>query len=465
MISKEAIYRQAEEDGPSVLPQVMNSEIISALKSEYVQLQSRYEDMSVTFYDEYPSVKALKARMDSVSRRIEAEENKVFLAIKNEYSATLKKVQNLQERVIEQRRLAVMLNEQATQYKIMEREVETNKEIYQSLLQRAKEIESMAGVTSSNINIVDKALLPILPFKPKVKMNLLLAIVIGFLAGVGLSFMLEYFSDTISDPEEIAGRFQIPILGATPFERNAEKNIDRIFTSDPRSPMAEALRTTKVSIQLSGSESQSKTFLVTSTKPNEGKSTLAVNLALAYAGAGEKVVLIDSDLRNPRIHKIFKSENLQPGPGISRYLAGFGDIGLVNPSEVDNLDIIPAGPIPPNPVELLASNRFEKLIRSLEEEYDRIILDGPPFLGFADVLVMGRQVGGIVLVCCMGETTRDALRDFKKNINNCHCNILGCVINKVDIHRKYGYQSYYKYYHDSGCSGLEKKEGEPSKLI
>jgi capsular exopolysaccharide synthesis family protein len=366
--------------------------------------------------------------------------------------------------VIEQQRLAVMLNERATQYKIMVREVETNKEIYQSLLQRAKEIESMAGVSSSNINIVDKALLPVLPFKPKVKMNLLLALVIGFLGGVGLSFVLEYFSDTISDPEEIADRFQIPILGATPFERNGEKDIERIFISNPRSPMAEALRTTKLSIELSGTGSQSKTFLITSTKPNEGKSTIAVNLALAHASAGEKVVLIDSDLRNPRIHKIFDSKHLQPSPGISRYLAGVGDTGLVRQSEVDNLDLIPAGPIPPNPVELLASNRFEELINSLEGQYDRIILDGPPFLGFADVLVMGRQVGGIVLVCCMGETTRDALRDFKKNIYNCRGNILGCVINKVDLHKKYGTHSYYKYYHDCVCSGSGKQKEEPSQL-
>ncbi|MBW2606868.1 MAG: polysaccharide biosynthesis tyrosine autokinase [Deltaproteobacteria bacterium] len=448
LIGKEAVYKQAVEDGPSSLPQVMKSKIISDLKAEYARLRSRYEDQKVTFYDAYPAVKALKARMASLSRRIRSEENKIFLSLENEYRAALKKVQSLQESVARQRQLAMDLNERATQYNIMIREVETNKEIYQSLLERTKEIESMAGVSSSNIQIVNKASLPLLPFKPRVRLNLLLALLLGLLGGVGFAFFLEYFNDAITNPDEIADRFQIPILGVIPFEKANGHPVEQTFAFDPMSPLSEALRTTKLSIQLSGTGRQSKTLLFTSTKTNEGKSTLAANLTLAFACAGEKVILIDTDLRKPQIHKIFDAGFMGNSGGLSKFLAGFKHRDLIIRNSNPGFHFIAAGPIPPNPVELLASRRFSNLIRFLEKHYDRIILDGPPYLGFADVLVMGQHVGGIVLVSSIGETTRAALRDFKKSVVNCRGKILGCIINKVPVTRGYGYHSYYNYSSD-----------------
>jgi capsular exopolysaccharide synthesis family protein len=445
LIGKKAVYKQAVEDGYSILPQVMKSTTISELKAEYARLRSQYEDKKVTFHDAYPEVKALNARMESLSGRIKDEEKKIFLSLENEYRAALKKAQSLQERVARQRELAMDLNERATQYNIMIREVETNKEIYQSLLERAKEIESMAGVSSSNIQIVNKASVPLSPFKPRVKLNLLLALFTGLLGGIGVAFFLEYFNDAITNPDEIADRFQIPILGITPLEKANGHPIEQTFVFDPMSPLSEALRTTKLSIQLSGTGRQPKTLLFTSTNPGEGKTTLAVNLTLAFASAGEKVILIDADLRNPRIHKIFDAGFEGNSSGLSKFLAGFKNKDLIIRNSNPAFHFIAAGPIPPNPVELLASKHFSKLIRFLEKHYDRIILDGPPYLGFADVLVMGQHVGGIVLVSSMGETTRGALRDFKKSVVNCRGNILGCIINKVPVTRGYGYHSYYKY--------------------
>ncbi|UCD33314.1 MAG: hypothetical protein JSV38_05445, partial [Desulfobacterales bacterium] len=174
LISKDAIYKQAKIDGPSLLPQVINSEVITDLKASYAQLRSEYDDLTSTFHDEYPSVKALRMKMNSIAERIKSEEEKIFLAVANEYHSLAIKVQTLRSRVEQQKQLVIDLNERATQYKIMAREVETNKGIYQSLLQRTKEIESIIGVSSSNIHIVDKAMLPITPHKPNVKLNLLL---------------------------------------------------------------------------------------------------------------------------------------------------------------------------------------------------------------------------------------------------------------------------------------------------
>jgi capsular exopolysaccharide synthesis family protein len=420
--------------------------VIASLKDQYAQLRSEYEDLTTTFHGEYPKVKTLGARMLTIDGRIKNEEEKIFRSIKNEYQTAIEKVEAMQARVDRQKQLAMDLNERATQYTIMSREVGTNKAIYQSLLQRVKEIESMVGVSSSNIHIIDRAALPIFPFKPKVKLNLLLAIVVGFLAGLGCAFLVEYFADTITNPDQITERFQIPILGVVPLTKSNGQGLEKIFISDPRAPLSEAIRTTKVSIQLSGADTNSKSFLITSTTPSEGKTTLAINLAMSFAVAGEKVVLIDSDLRKPRIHKVFDIKNGGNGKGLSSFLAGVTDTMHLCASETENLRIIPSGPIPPNPVELLASKRFKKLLDQLAETYDRIILDGPPHHGFADILVLSQQVGGIVLVSSIGETSREALRHFKKGINNVNGHILGCIVNKVNTAKRYGYRSYYSYY-------------------
>lgn len=448
LIEKQTQYHQALQDGAESLPQVLNSPLINSLKSEYAALRSEYENLIIVFHEDYPDVKAIASRMESINDQIKNESEKIFNGIRHDYLSAAARFESLQTNVEEKKLQALELNEKATQYMIMFREVETNKAIYQSLLERAMEIESMAGISPANIQIVDKASLPIFPAKPNVRLNLMLGVVIGLMAGIGLAFTVEYFADTITNPDQISDRFQIPILGVVPLETETKNYpLEYIFSHDPRSPISEALRTSKVSIQLSGSGSNAKCIGITSTSPSEGKTTIAANLAQTFAGAGEKVLLIDADLRKPRIHKVFKAVGAtENGHGLSSFLAGVHRNNFVFKTEIKNLFFIPSGPIPPNPVELLASNRMTQLLEKLAERFDRIILDTPPHLGFADILVLSRQVGGIILVSSIGESTRDGLRHFKKSMLNVKGTVLGCIVNKINLNQRYGYRSYYKYY-------------------
>ncbi|MCB2148586.1 MAG: polysaccharide biosynthesis tyrosine autokinase [Deltaproteobacteria bacterium] len=461
MITKAATYDQAVKDGHANLPRVLESDLIASLKDKYADLNASYEELRATFHDDYPKVKTLKARMDSISALIEEQEKGIFLSIENEYESAQKVVSAMEKRIENQKKLVLDLNDRATQYSIMAREVDTNKAIYQSLLQRAKEIESMAGVSSSNIQIVNRADLPLLAVKPNVNLNLLLSLVLGLLGGVGCAFVAEYFADTVTNPSEISDRFQIPLLGTIPQAKPDGHGLENAFLRHPRSPFSEAIRSTRVSVQLSGSGARSKCFLITSTLPSEGKTTLAVNLALSFAAAGEKTVLIDADLRKPRLHEVFNLNHRVNGNGVSSFLAGVTNQLKIYNHQGDHLGIIPSGPVPPNPAELLASRRFNLLLKRLIARYDRIILDGPPHIGFADTLILSKCVGGIVLVSSIGESSREAIGQFKKSITNVQGTILGCIVNKVDFNRKYGYGGYYKSYQSYSSYGLEKQDNEP----
>lgn len=455
MITKTATYHQAVKDGHANLPRVLESNLIASLKDKYADLRAEHEELKATFHDDYPRVMTLKARMDSIAALIEAQEKGIFQSIENEYESAKKVTSAMEKRIAHQKELVLDLNDRATQYSIMAREVDTNKEIYQSLLQRTKEIESMAGVSSSNIQIVNRADLPLLPVKPNVQLNLLLSIVLGLLGGVGSAFLAEYFADTVVHPSELSDRFRIPLLGTVPQSKPDANGLENAFTRHPRSSFSEAIRSTRVSVQLSGSGTCSKCFLITSTLPSEGKTTIAVNLALSFAAAGEKTVIIDADLRKPRLHEVFGLQNRVNGNGVSSFLAELTDELKMYHHAGNNLGIIPSGPVPPNPAELLASRRFNLLLGRLTDQYDRIILDGPPHIGFADTLILSKCVGGIILVSSIGESSRDAICQFKKTITNVNGTILGCIVNKVDFSRKYGYGGYYRSYQAYSDYGLE----------
>jgi capsular exopolysaccharide synthesis family protein len=447
-ITKEARYQQNKVVGEGELTQIMNNELIQNLKNQQATLRGDYENLATTFKSDYPKMRQLKARIDDIDQRIAIEKQSIYDAIKNDYDTALQTENFLASRTEEQKQRALDLEKQATQYKIYEREVETNKSIYQSLLQRSKEIEATVGATVTNIQIIDTARSPLFPFKPRVALNLLLGIVLGLMAGVGTAFVFEYFDNTIKNPDELADRFHIPVLGLIPFDKESldnRKTMALKFFNDPRSPVAEAFRTTMTSVRLSVADNPPKTLLFTSILPGAGKSSLSVNAGLSYLSGDEKCLLIDVDLRKPSLHKIFR--NGDKGKGLSSVLTGMAKLDeVIESTDFPGLDLISSGPLPPNPAELLSSKRMRQLLEVVSQKYDRVILDGPPYQGFAEILVLANMVDGVILISAEGDTPREGVKHFRNSIANIGGRILGAIINKSG--RKKGYGSYgsYKYY-------------------
>jgi polysaccharide biosynthesis transport protein len=459
-VAKESLYQQANSENINSQSMVMQSPLIQNLRQELAKAEAEYQEYYTTFKDDYPKLKNLKAKMQDIERRITTEEKRVLATIKNDYLGALSKESSLAKKAEEMKRQALDLNNQATEYRILEREVETSKFIHQSLMERSKEIDAKVGTDLGNVQVIDYAILPLTPYKPNVRLNLLLAVVFGLFGGVGLAFFLEYLDNTVKGIDEISDRFGIPVIGVLPLAGSEDAGgLDKLVLTKPLAAFSEAIRTTRVSIQLSSAmDHPPKMILVTSTGPSEGKSTIATNLALAFSLSEERVLLIDADLRKPRLHRIFTGnghgDDRQMQNGLSHVLSGMCKFDkAIQNTEVGNLHFLCAGPMPPNPAELLASNRMKNLLDDLGTMYDRIIIDSPPASGFADVLVLGNYVNGVVLVSNLGQTHREALRVFRRSIYNVGGHLLGAVINKLDLGYHYGgyysryYSRYYRYYH------------------
>jgi succinoglycan biosynthesis transport protein ExoP len=463
-MSKEALYRQTRERHFDSLPSILENKLIQDLKQASIQLEAQYMKLSETFKPEYPEMVRLKNQMATIQKRLDAETNKIIVAIRNDYESSLKRESLLRKAFEEQKLRAMQMKEKAIQYNILKREADTNTELHRGLLQRMKEAGVSAGITASNIQVVDQAELPIRPHRPNKNLNLLLAAIVGLFLAVGLAFFFEYLDNTVKTPEDVEGLIRLPSFGMVPeisserkkrLERGGSYPVELITYGHPKSMLSEAYRNIRTSVLLSFSGKPPKRIVITSPNPAEGKTTTVINTAIAMAQTGAQVLIIDSDMRKPRVHKVFGSEN---DGGLSSYLSGNSDLeSVIKSSEVPNLHFVPAGPIPPNPSELIGSSLFKQMLQTLEERFDHVLIDSPPVLGFADSTILSTCVDGIILVVTGGKTPRETLQRTKEAILQVNGKILGVVINRVNIHRsEYGY--YYYRYHDYYGKESKKKE-------
>lgn len=470
-IQKEVLYNELKSGDADSTSIVMGNAIIQAFRKDLSALESEYNQNLKTYKPDYPKMVKLRELIDQLRKKMDTETKRVVTSIKRDYETAARKEKYLKDSFEKQKREALDLNNRTVQYQILKREADTNKELYNGLLQRLKETGISANLTTSNIQVLDRAEVPQAPFKPNKKRNILLALIVGLFGGIGLAFFAEYLDNTIKTPEDVEKKMYLPSLGLVPLhvldqrkkdaKAAAPKNqknlpVEYISHLDGKSQLSEAYSNIRTFLLFSSAGKPPKVMMVTSPRRGEGKTTTSLNTAISLTKSDARVIIIDADMRRPRLHKIFKVSNTS---GLSSFLSGNEEFGksLVRKTNIPGLDVITSGPLPPNPAELLSSYRLRDLLDGLYPLYTYIIIDTPPVLGLADAPIMSTQTDGVILVVRSGETPRDAAQQARKVLESVNAKVLGVVLNAInDTNLKYGYYSYYQYYYQNYTSDETK---------
>jgi capsular exopolysaccharide synthesis family protein len=475
-MAKEAQYKQIQEKGPNA-PLIVNHPLVATLRQQLVGQQAKVSALQKVFRGEHPDLLSERANLAEVQGRLQAEVQRLQESVRADYEAANRTEKLLNDSFTDQKVQMAKLQDNLTEFQILKRDAQTNEQLYQALLARVKEANIAGTMVPSNVAVIDPGRLPDKPYKPKTKRDLALAAVLGLTLGIGLAFLMEHLDDSIKSVEDLERATSLPSLGLVPmlsdngrvslirgnrsqlpgirrylprFQKvggnTDDASMDLIVYKEPRCMVSEAIRHIYSSIMLSSSGRPPGTIMVTSPNPGDGKTTLASNLAQSYALNERQIVIIDCDLRKPKLHRIFQ---LDSQPGLTNYLTGSSVLEeIIRPTGIPNLKIITAGARPPNPANLLNSETFKDLLGELRERFHHLVIDTPPVLGFADARFVSALVDGVLLVTRHNITHKSAGRLAHQLLNQAH--LLGVVLNCVGQYgHPYGgyyYQYHYKYY-------------------
>ena len=468
-IEKENLYYELKRlsKNPEMIesmPAVVKNPLIQQLKADYIKAKAEYSELSEKYGPEHPKMISLKSQIKEIKSKIAKEVKNIARSIETEYRVARRQEESLMRALEKQKKEALALNKKEIQYNVLKRDVESNRALYESLLKRLKEATVTENLNVSNITIVDPARIPDSPCKPKKKLNILLAIICGLTIGIGLAFFFEYLDNTVKGPEEVERYLKTPFLGfigRLAVDKGNPDSTELVTLKEPKSEISEMFRNIRTNILFSVLDRPRKVILITSAIRQEGKTFLIANLGISLAQMGKKVVLIDSDLRRPRLHRIF---SLKKFPGLTDIV-----IEKIRPEsatqdiELENLKVITCGTMPPNPAELLSSENMKKLINDLREEFDFILLDSPPVMSVTDAVVLAALVDGVVMVIRGAETPIPPIQRAIQQLSDVNVRILGTALNGIDFKKGgYYYQYYYKYYYGYGY-GEEGKKKHKSK--
>jgi len=467
-IAKESMLTQATRATADSLPAVLQNPLIAHLKEEATKLEGRYRELGQSFKPEYPRMERLAENIKEVRRQIHAEIQRFVEAVRGEYRAALQNETEVRKLVDAQRGLARQLDGHAARYNLLRREVDTSRELYTALSTRLKETQVSGSLLISNISVVDRADVPLKRSRPRTGLNLLIGCMVGLVGGVALAFLFEYLDTSIRDPREVKAILRVPTLGLVPTRSSplpaqldgrtlgpgdgAPGAFALVAHQATSSILAEAFRNLRTSVVYATPDRPPKTMLVTSLQQQDGKTSVSTNCAISLAqlGVGD-VLLVDADMRHPDLHRIL---DVPQTPGLSDLLVGgVGLMEVVRPTRIPGLFVIPAGPVPTNPAELLFSARFTQALAALGERFAYVVIDTPPLLGVSDALVLAPRVEGVILVLRHGHAGRDAAQRAVQMLDSVRARILGVVLNHADPRSAAaGYQYYHHEPSPSGAS-------------
>ncbi|MXP27955.1 polysaccharide biosynthesis tyrosine autokinase [Porphyrobacter algicida] len=449
-IEAEARYRLAGGSGAST--EALNNFAINNLRQRRAELAAQYQQMMVQFEPTYPAAVALKSQIDQLDKSISREEARVSQSLESDYQQAKKRERVLQSKVDSLKGSYLDLRRRSIQYNIFQQEVDTNRALYDGLLQRFKEIGVAGGVGVNNISIVDTAQVPDKPSSPRLLLNIAVSLVLGSVLGAALAFGLEQLDETITDPSEVERRLGLPLLGSIP---RVEHETPKEALQDRKSDLVEAYLAVQTSLAFTTEHGVPRAIAVTSTRPAEGKSTTALALATTLARGGRKVLLIDGDMRSPSVHQL---GGVGHERGLSNFLAGEEDISSLT-FEMSDLGIfaMTAGPIPPNAAELLTGSRLSNLLTRLRDTYDHVVIDSPPVMGLADAPLIATRVEGIIYVVESRGIRVNQVKTAISRLEAGNAHIFGGVLTKFDA-RKVAYGYGYDYGYSYGRSDERAEE-------
>ncbi len=429
----------------------------SSLRQRRAEVAADYQRLLVQFEPGYPAARALSEQLRQLDRSIATEESRMKSLtgrdLQADYAAAVQRENSLRARVKGTTGSLLTEKRKTIQYNIYQREVDTNRALYDELLQRFKEIGVSSGINRTNVSVVDRADVPTAPSKPNILLNLLLSLFAGSLLGLLITIIQEQVDVAISDPTDVTRRLGLAVLGIVPQAADAGVEDDVLSAiADRKSSLTEAYISLRTTLSFTTSHGIPKTIAVTSTRPGEGKSTTAFALATLIASSGKRTLLIDCDMRSPSVHVLLKAKNDQ---GLSNALSGWDDLDkLLLGSQEKNLAIMPAGPMPPNAAELLASDRLKWTLAELGKSFDHIVLDSPPVIGLADALIVASQAEGTIYVIEAHATRVNQIQTALQRLSATDAHIIGAAVTKFQSDKSaFSYEYGYGY-------GYGEKEGK-----
>lgn len=422
--------------------EVLQNTTVNQLRTALAQAEAEYARLLTRFEPEYPEARAIAAQIERLKEELEGQEAQVGGSIAATYREAVRREQGLRERVEELQSSLLDLRRRSIQYNIYQRDVDTNRGLYDSLLQRYKEIGVAGGVGINNVSVVDTAEVPTAPSSPIIWLNLGVALMVGTLLGCGLALILEQLDETISDPNDVPKILGVPLLGTVPRLPRDEDLVEAAH--DPKSPLVEAYLSIQTNLEFATDHGVPYTIAITSSRPAEGKSTTAFTLAKLLARAGRRVVLIDGDMRSPSVNGLLKLPN---DFGLSNYLAGGSKVDeLLQSGDGDGMAVITAGPKPPNAAELLAGSGLGRLLVELRQKFDHVVIDAPPVMGLADAPIITGQVEGVLFAVQANGTSINLMKSAMLRLEAAHAPVIGAVLTKfAEKNTYFGYGYGYDY--------------------
>jgi polysaccharide biosynthesis transport protein len=474
-MKKQALYEFAKSADADAVPEMRSDVVLQELGKKRSEVNAQYTDALAQYGPNFPKVQRLQGQIKEIEQLVDGEKKAIIEQMGNDFNAARQREMLLSQALDQQKVEANQMAERLVEYNILKREAEANKTLYDGMLTKLKEANIAGALKSSNIRVVDAAMVPSYPARPAKARNIALAFIVGLVGGIGLALLREYLDNTVKTPDDIETLARLPSLAVVPAFSDSngngrrgllkgvqtatnghDKRIELVAQHLPKSQMSEAFRALRTALLLSQADHPPQVILVTSALPREGKTTAAANLAVTLAQLGDRTLLIDADLRKPGVGRLL---NLTDGKyaGLSSYLAGVSSLDLVTVPHpaIPNLAAIPTGPLPPNPADLLSSHKLADAVSELRTKFKFIVIDSPPIMAATDAVILSVQADGVLLVVRSGETPKEAFTRTRDLLTSVKCRMLGVVLNAVDSSAPDYYYSYRYYPYSYGYGPQE----------